>query len=65
MITWTLSVGDRIRLGIDVTLIVESIEDGQVSLAFDTPSSVAIYRVDVKSDGSYPTPMDQQLLWDD
>jgi len=57
--------GERIRIGQDITLVVNRIEGQQVRLAIDAPASVKIYREELlkrlKCDDQEVSPSDNQI----
>jgi carbon storage regulator len=47
MLVLSRKLGERIRIGDDITIVVSDIRGGQVRIGIDAPKSVGIYRVEL------------------
>ncbi len=58
MLALTRRVGDRIKIGDGIEIVVISIKGGQVRLGIQAPKGVAIVRPDIESDIAFaPVPV--------
>ncbi len=59
MLVLSRKPGERVCIGASVVVVVVAVHNGQVRLAFDAPSAVAIDREEVRQRGIRLVPEDQ------